>query len=82
MIVSFTYRRRSKDTLQAAVFLVMAVIAIGIGYRHGASAAFILLGYLPFAMCVAMLASIFGHTCFRQCHSGTIKREDLEKSQL
>lgn len=48
-VSSFVYRRRDKDPTQAAIFSLVVIVAVVLGYGAGASASLILLGWLPWA---------------------------------
>ena len=81
-VSSFAHRRQDEDGLQLVVYAVFLVGAIVVGYGLEASANLILLGYVPWAMCVAMAASLSGHHFYRlrRLDSG-MKRKDEEKDR-
>ncbi len=63
---SFVYRRQAHDHLQVVVLLVTVAAVIGLGKATGASDNLIVLGYMPGALCAAMLASYCGHSLLRR----------------
>jgi len=81
-VSSFAHRRQDQDGLQIAVYAVFLVGAIVVGYGLEASANLILLGYVPWAMCVAMATSLSGHHFYRlrKLDSG-MKLKDEEKDR-
>jgi len=53
------------------------------GYVFNASTNLILLGYLPWAMCMAMAVSLFGHSLFRSMRFSSVRQSvDEEKARL
>ncbi|KAK0734108.1 hypothetical protein B0T26DRAFT_635564 [Lasiosphaeria miniovina] len=65
-VSSFAHRRQDKDPLQFAVYMIVLAAAAIIGYGLRASSNLILLGYLPWATCLAMAISISGHNLHRR----------------
>ncbi|KAK3300295.1 uncharacterized protein B0H64DRAFT_11769 [Chaetomium fimeti] len=64
-VSSFAHRRQSQDPFQFVVYLVLLSCAAAIGYAARAHVYLILLGYLPWATCVAMVISISGPGVYR-----------------
>ncbi|KAI1501804.1 hypothetical protein F5X99DRAFT_381734 [Biscogniauxia marginata] len=62
---SYAHRRRRQDQYQTTVFAVWVVWAILVSWRVGFSADMIALGVVPWALCVAMLSSMLGHSLMR-----------------
>lgn len=58
---SFCHRRQDHDRYQALVFVTLAVWVAVLGRGLGASANMISLGFVPWALCAAMLLSAVGH---------------------
>jgi hypothetical protein len=82
-VSSFAYRRQKDDPFQVVVFALLVGTVATVAYGVGASSNLILLGYMPFATCAAMILSLCVHTVFRWSRSqegGTI--ESQEKLQL
>lgn len=63
-ITSFVFRRHEKDRFQTPVVLGMLIVAIAVGRAMGASANLILLGWIPWALDVAMVLSVVSHSAF------------------
>lgn len=82
-VSSFVHRRQDQDSLQFLVYtIVLGATAIA-GCGLGASANMIVLGYLPWAMCVAMAVSFVGHIAFRRRRTSVGRHPyDHEKEQL
>lgn len=68
-ISSFLYRHQHSDAYQPVVFFVIIVWAIVLGYGVGASANMVMLGFVPWATCAAMLLSGCGHAMLRKMQS-------------
>lgn len=82
-VSSFVYRRQKEDRFQAIVFVVLIAAVAAVGYAVEASPNMILLGYMPFATCAAMILSISGHSALRWLRSGDeFVPDDDEKLQL
>lgn len=82
-VSSFVHRRQGQDPLQFAVYAAFLAGAITAGFGFGASTNLILLGYLPWAMCIAMAVSLFGHSLYRWQRPGSVQRSgDEEKARL
>ncbi|KAK4451616.1 hypothetical protein QBC34DRAFT_400247 [Podospora aff. communis PSN243] len=73
-VSSFVHRRQTQDAFQFAVYAVFITAAVISGYGLEASANLILLGYAPWAMCVAMATSLSGHALYRRQRTQTGKR--------
>jgi hypothetical protein len=83
-VSSFTHRRQSQDPYQFVVYLVLLSFAATIGYAARAHVYLILLGYLPWATCAAMVISISGrgvYGCLKPQPS-TTSQGDEEKARL
>lgn len=82
-VSSFVHRRQEQDRFQFLVYAVFLSGAATIGFGFGAGANLILLGYLPWAMCMAMAASLYGHGLHRQQRLRSVQRfGDEEKARL
>ncbi len=81
-ISSFAYRRQEQDPSQVIVLLLLLIGAVTVGYGAGASANLILLGYVPWATCAAMVISYGGHSLLRR-HRLRVResRREFEKIQ-
>ncbi|KAL2124777.1 hypothetical protein VTJ04DRAFT_1142 [Mycothermus thermophilus] len=78
-VSSFTHRRHRRDPLQPIVyFIVLATVAV-VGYGMTADARLVLLGYLPWATCAAMVISMVGHSLYRHLRSEVREMSDEEK---
>ncbi|KAK3398058.1 hypothetical protein B0T20DRAFT_239730 [Sordaria brevicollis] len=80
-VSSFIHRRQDKDPFQLFVYLIFATCAGISGYAVGASANLMLLGYLPWALCIAMAASLLGHSLYRRWKYVAPSSGDEEKLQ-
>jgi uncharacterized membrane protein YjfL (UPF0719 family) len=81
-VSSFTHRRQSQDRFQFVVYFALLGGGALVGYGVRASAHLILLGYLPWATCAAMVISMSGHGLYRWLRPGVDKkREDEEKAR-
>ncbi|KAM7194304.1 hypothetical protein V8F20_008051 [Naviculisporaceae sp. PSN 640] len=82
-VSSFVHRRQDKDPLQFLVYLVLLGSVVIAGYQSEASANMILLGYLPWTMCLAMATSITGHSLYRQWRQEVDTRlGEMEKGEV
>lgn len=61
----YAHQRQERDRYQSVVFLVLVTWAVMLGKRLGASPNMVALGYVPWALCVAMLLSYVGHALAR-----------------
>ncbi|KAK0745947.1 hypothetical protein B0T18DRAFT_140226 [Schizothecium vesticola] len=64
-VSSLAHRRQEEDKLQLVVYTVFLSGAVVVGHALEASANLILLGFVPWAMCVAMATSLSGHHLYR-----------------
>ncbi|KAH6853677.1 hypothetical protein B0I37DRAFT_12775 [Chaetomium sp. MPI-CAGE-AT-0009] len=83
-VSSFAHRRQSQDPFQFVVYLVLLSCAATIGYIVQAHVYLILLGYLPWATCAAMVISISGRGVYRflKPHVTTTSQGDEEKTRF
>ena len=83
-VSSFTHRRQSQDPYQFVVYLVLLSFAATIGYAARAHVYLILLGYLPWATCAAMVTSISGRGVYRclRPQIATTGQGDEEKARF
>ncbi|KAK4153081.1 hypothetical protein C8A00DRAFT_43963 [Chaetomidium leptoderma] len=83
-VSSFAHRRQSQDPFQIVVYLALLGGAALTGYAVQANVHLILLGYLPWATCAAMVFSISGHSVYRCLKSDAAKGrgDDEEKARL
>ncbi|AEO70308.1 uncharacterized protein THITE_2121561 [Thermothielavioides terrestris NRRL 8126] len=82
-VSSFSHRRQNQDPFQFLIYIVLLGAAGAAGYGARAHAHLILLGYLPFATCAAMIISILGHAIYRRLkHAEAPRQEDEEKARL
>ncbi|KAL2144160.1 hypothetical protein VTI28DRAFT_9535 [Corynascus sepedonium] len=83
-VSSFTHRRQEQDPFQFVVYLIILGCAAIIGYTVRAHLHLILLGYLPWATCVAMAISISAHSAYRclRPDPATTSQRDEEKERL
>lgn len=58
---SFLYRHAQDDPYQSLVFAFSVIGSIAVGELAGASFNMILLGYIPWAVCIAMFCILCGH---------------------
>jgi len=82
-VSSFVYRRQGEDPFQVLVFALIVGTVATVAYGTGAGPDVLLLGFMPFATCAAMIISVLGHAMFRRrrSHEGS-RVECQEKSQL
>lgn len=73
-ISSYSYKRQHDDKYQTGIFVLAICGACSIGAALGESANVIMLGYIPWAVCLAVLLSGFVHWIMRT--SGYIKLAD------
>jgi len=80
-VSSFLHRRQAEDQYQLLVFILCIACAVFLAW--GAPADIILLRYIPWATCAAMLISYFGHSLVSCSGSGATERKyDSEKIGL
>jgi len=81
-VSSFAYRRQEHDPFQVIVLLFLLAGAVAVGIAAGATVNLILLGYVPWAICAAMMISYAGHSHLRWHQSRVAeKRRISEKSE-
>ena len=73
-ISSFAYRRQEQDKLQTAIFVGAVALATTIGIALGVNSNLIMLGMIPWALCSAMVMSIFVHWMMRCSRAGIRER--------
>lgn len=64
-VSSFLYRHGQDDPCQAFLFVFNVMGSIAVGKLAGASFNMILLGYIPWAVCIAMFCILCGHVLAR-----------------
>jgi hypothetical protein len=60
-VSSFIYRRQEKDRYQTLIFVVAITAASTIGLASGVCANLVMLGLIPWALCLSMLFSSILH---------------------
>ncbi|KAB5551389.1 hypothetical protein GE09DRAFT_171121 [Coniochaeta sp. 2T2.1] len=82
-VSSFVYRRQKEDQFQVVVFALLVGTVATVEYGVGGSSNMILLGYMPFATCAAMVISACCHAILRdrRFQKGS-EAESLEKVRL
>ncbi|PMD31273.1 hypothetical protein L207DRAFT_591737 [Hyaloscypha variabilis F] len=66
-ISSFAYRRQDGDKYQTPIFAVAITSATIFGLAMGINANVIMLGIIPWALCLAMIGSVTVHWLIRRC---------------
>jgi len=66
-ISSFAYRRQEGDKFQTQIFLLAITSATVFGLSLGINANVIMLGVIPWALCLAMVGSVAVHWLIRRC---------------
>lgn len=66
-ISSFAYRRQRQDRYQSFIFALVITLSTIFGFSVGVNANIIMLGLIPWALCVAMILSIVVHWVVRRC---------------
>jgi hypothetical protein len=66
-ISSFAYRRQDGDKYQTPIFAVAIASATIFGLAMGVNANVIMLGIIPWALCLAMIGSVTVHWLIRRC---------------
>ncbi|CZR50192.1 uncharacterized protein PAC_00064 [Phialocephala subalpina] len=66
-VSSFAYRRQEEDRYQTLVFIVSLVAATLFGMALEVNANLIMLGLIPWALCLAMIFSIATHWLVKRC---------------
>lgn len=80
-VSSFIHRRQEQDPFQLLVYLIFITGAGVAGYAAGVSANLVLLGIAPWAVCIAMAASLLGHSFYRWWQCVASSSGDEEKLQ-
>ncbi|KAL1841116.1 hypothetical protein VTJ49DRAFT_7394 [Mycothermus thermophilus] len=78
-VSSFAHRRQSRDPFQAVIYPVVLGAAVLIGLSLRADAHLVLLGYLPWATCAAMIISMSIHGLCRRLRPQVSRTIDEEK---
>lgn len=66
-ISSFAYRRQDGDKFQTPIFALAITSATIFGLAMGVNANVIMLGVIPWALCLAMIGSVAVHWLIRRC---------------
>jgi hypothetical protein len=66
-ISSFAYRRQEGDRFQTPIFVLAITSATVFGLALGVSSNVIMLGVIPWALCLAMIGSVAVHWLIRRC---------------
>ncbi|PMD18054.1 hypothetical protein NA56DRAFT_707096 [Hyaloscypha hepaticicola] len=66
-ISSFAYRRQDGDKYQTPIFILAIASATIFGIAMGVTANVIMLGVIPWALCLAMIGSVATHWLIRRC---------------
>jgi hypothetical protein len=66
-ISSFAYRRQDGDKFQTPIFALAIMSATIFGLAMGVNANVIMLGVIPWALCLAMIGSVAVHWLIRRC---------------
>jgi hypothetical protein len=64
---SFAYRRQEQDKYQTSIFILAITSGIAFGAWLGVTTNVIMLGLIPWALCMAMISSIAVHWVVRRC---------------
>jgi O-antigen/teichoic acid export membrane protein len=81
-ISSISYRRQEFDRYQTVFLFVVICVACTLGAISGSNPNLIMLGYVPWGLCVAIVASALSHWAMRQCGMKTGKtHNDLEDNK-
>ena len=81
-VSSFSYRRQELDRYQTVFFVVAICVACTSGVLSGSNPNFIMLGYIPWGLCVAIIASVVSHWMMRQCGVKTrVVQHELEDNK-
>ncbi|ROW14775.1 hypothetical protein VPNG_03798 [Cytospora leucostoma] len=64
-VSGYLYRHQKDDPHQSRVFAFAMIGSVILGYLVGATLNMVMLGFLPWAACVAMLLSTCGHALLR-----------------
>jgi hypothetical protein len=80
---SYSYKRQDLDKYQNAFFILAICGACAFGALYRSDANLIMLGYIPWALCLAMILSAFSHWMLRLCGIETeIPRGEIEKTEV
>lgn len=71
----FLYRHQHDDPYQPLVFTVAIAWSVVLGHLVGATQNMIMLGFLPWAACIAMLLSACGHALLRHLQVRSLSGE-------
>jgi hypothetical protein len=66
-ISSFAYRRQDGDRYQTPIFVLAITSATIFGLALGVNSNIIMLGVIPWALCLAMIGSVATHWLIRRC---------------
>lgn len=66
-VSSFCYRRQEQDKFQAPIFVLIIITATIFGFGLGINANLIMLGLIPWALCLSMVFSTAVHWLLRRC---------------
>ncbi|KAF8860766.1 hypothetical protein BDZ45DRAFT_298404 [Acephala macrosclerotiorum] len=66
-VSSFAYRRQEEDRYQTLIFIISLVAATLFGMALEVSANLVMLGLIPWALCLAMTFSIATHWLIKRC---------------
>ncbi|KAE8442842.1 hypothetical protein EG329_002814 [Mollisiaceae sp. DMI_Dod_QoI] len=66
-VSSFTYRRQEEDKYQTLVFCIILTAATIFGMALNVTANIIMLGLIPWALCLAMVFSVATHWLVKRC---------------
>lgn len=66
-VSSFAYRRQEEDRFQTLIFMVSLVAATLFGMALEVNANLIMLGLIPWALCLAMIFSVATHWLVKRC---------------
>lgn len=71
----FLYRHQHDDPYQPLVFTIAIAGSVVLGHLVGATQNMIMLGFLPWAACVAMLLSACGHALLRKLEVNSLSEK-------
>jgi len=81
-ISSYSFRRQELDRYQTIFFVLAICVACTSGAFSGSNPNLIMLGYIPWGLCVAMVTSAFSHWLIRKCGVKTgYVQNDLEDNK-
>ncbi len=66
-VSSFAYRRQEHDNYQTLIFILYITSGTAFGAWLGVTANVIMLGLIPWALCMAMISSVAVHWIVRRC---------------